>query len=414
MEAYVVGGAVRDALLGRPVQDRDWVVVGATPAEMLARGFRPVGKDFPVFLHPQSGEEYALARTERKSGHGYHGFVCHADPDVTLEQDLARRDLTINAIARRADGSLIDPYGGVADLQAKVFRHVSPAFAEDPLRILRVARFAARFTDFSIAPETLALMRQMVAAGEVDHLVAERVWQEFARGLMEATPSRLIESLRACGALARLLPELERLFGVPQPPAHHPEIDTGTHMLLVIDEAAAAGLPLAARWACLLHDLGKADTPTTVLPHHYGHEARSAEHARAVSTRLRAPVECRELAVMLAREHGILARAAELRPATMVKLLERCDGLRRPARFLLLLEAAACDHRGRGGARRDNWPAAARWRTALEALRAVDAGAIARSCADRAQIPVRVHAARVAAVRRALDEAAGSTIEPPA
>lgn len=402
MKAYVVGGAVRDALLGRPVQDRDWVVVGATPQEMLARGFRPVGKDFPVFLHPDSGEEYALARTERKRGHGYHGFVCHAAPDVTLEEDLARRDLTINAIARREDGSLVDPYGGVADLEARVFRHVSPAFAEDPLRILRVARFSARFTDFSLAPETLALMRAMVAAGEVDHLVAERVWQELARGLMEARPSRMIERLRECGALARILPELDRLFGVPRPARHHPEGDAGTHALQVIDHAADAGLPLAARWACLLHDLGKADTPAAVLPHHYGHELRSAELAQAVSERLRAPADCRDLAVMLAREHGVLARAAELRPETMVKLLERCDGLRRPARFELMLEAAACDHRGRDAGRAGEWPPARRWRRALAALRAVDAGAIARACADKAQIPARVHEARVAAVRAAL------------
>ncbi|WP_068809305.1 multifunctional CCA addition/repair protein [Thauera phenolivorans] len=402
MKAYVVGGAVRDALLGRPVQDRDWVVVGATPQEMLARGFRPVGKDFPVFLHPDSGEEYALARTERKSGHGYHGFVCHAAPDVTLEEDLARRDLTINAIARREDGSLVDPYGGVADLAAKRFRHVSPAFAEDPLRILRVARFSARFTDFSLAPETLALMRAMVAAGEVDHLVAERVWQELARGLMEERPSRMIGCLRECGALARILPELDRLFGVPQPARHHPEGDAGTHVLQVIDHAAQARLPLAGRWACLLHDLGKADTPAATLPHHYGHEQRSAEIAQAVSERLRAPVECRDLAVMLAREHGVLARADELRPETMTKLLERCDGLRRPARFELMLEAAACDHRGRDATAAGEWAPAGRWRRALAALRAVDAGAIARACADKAQIPARVHEARVAAVRAAL------------
>ncbi|NLF52794.1 MAG: multifunctional CCA addition/repair protein [Thauera phenolivorans] len=402
MKAYVVGGAVRDALLGRPVQDRDWVVVGATPQEMLTRGFRPVGKDFPVFLHPDSGEEYALARTERKSGHGYHGFVCHAAPDVTLEEDLARRDLTINAIARREDGSLVDPYGGVADLAARVFRHVSPAFAEDPLRILRVARFSARFTDFRLAPETLALMRAMVAAGEVDHLVAERVWQEFARGLMEERPSRMIACLRECGALARILPELDRLFGVPQPARHHPEGDAGTHVQQVVDHAAGARLPLAARWACLLHDLGKAETPAAILPHHYGHEQRSAELAQAVSERLRAPVECRDLAVMLAREHGVLAHVDELRPETMVKLLERCDGLRRPARFELMLDAAACDHRGRDAAETGEWPPARRWRRALAALRAVDAGAIARACTDKAQIPARVHEARVAAVRAAL------------
>lgn len=405
MQAYVVGGAVRDALLGLPVKDRDWVVVGSTPEEMLARGFRPVGRDFPVFLHPQTSEEYALARTERKSGHGYTGFVCHASPEVTLEEDLLRRDLTINAIARAEDGTLIDPYGGRRDLAARVFRHVSPAFAEDPLRILRVARFAARFTDFSVAPETLALMRQMVAAGEVDHLVAERVWQELARGLMEARPSRMIRVLRDCGALAVILPEVERLFGVPQPEKHHPEIDTGEHVLLVVDHAAATAQPLAVRWACLMHDLGKADTPAHVLPHHHGHEAASARRARAVSERLKAPTECRDLAEMVAREHGILARADELRAETMVRLIERCDGLRRPERFALMLAAAACDQAGRG-ARGDNAPAArplARWHAALAAVRSVDAGTIAQNCKDKSLIPQTLHAARVAAVK-ALDK----------
>lgn len=405
MQAYVVGGAVRDALLGLPVKDRDWVVVGSTPEEMLARGFRPVGRDFPVFLHPQTSEEYALARTERKSGHGYTGFVCHASPEVTLEEDLLRRDLTINAIARAEDGTLIDPYGGRRDLAARLFRHVSPAFAEDPLRILRVARFAARFTDFSVAPETLALMRQMVAAGEVDHLVAERVWQELARGLMEARPSRMIRVLRDCGALAVILPEVDRLFGVPQPAQHHPEIDTGEHVLLVVDHAAATAQPLAVRWACLMHDLGKADTPAHVLPHHHGHEAASARRARAVSERLKAPTECRDLAEMVAREHGILARADELRAETMVRLIERCDGLRRPERFALMLAAAACDQAGRG-ARGDNAPAArplARWHAALAAVRSVDAGTIAQNCKDKSLIPQTLHAARVAAVK-ALDK----------
>ena len=402
MRAYIVGGAVRDALLGLPVKDRDWVVVGSSPEDMLARGFRPVGKDFPVFLHPTSGEEYALARTERKSGNGYTGFICYAAPEVTLEEDLARRDLTINAIARDEDGTLIDPYSGLADLKAKVFRHVSPAFAEDPLRILRVARFAARFTDFHIAPETLALMRHMVALGEVDHLVAERVWQEFARGLMEAHPSRMIRVLRECGALAHILPEVDKLFGVPQPAKHHPEIDTGEHVMMVIDRAAAEHLPLAARWACLLHDLGKADTPADILPHHYGHEAKSAERAREVSERLRAPTDCRDLAVMLAREHGILGQADVLRPETMVKVLERCDALRRPERFLLMLDAAAADYHGRGraaGTSEREWHAAMRWRAAVSAIRAVDAGAIARSCADKSHIPAAVHGARIAAVR---------------
>lgn len=400
MQAYVVGGAVRDALLGLPVKDRDWVVVGSTPEAMLARGFRPVGRDFPVFLHPQTSEEYALARTERKSGHGYTGFVCHASPAVTLEEDLLRRDLTINAIARAEDGTLIDPHGGQRDLAARVFRHVSPAFAEDPLRILRVARFAARFTDFTVAPETLALMRHMVETGEVDHLVPERVWQEFARGLMEARPSRMIRVLRDCGALAVILPELDRLFGVPQPEQYHPEIDTGEHVLQVVDAAAASNQPLPVRWACLLHDLGKADTPAHLLPHHYGHEAASARRARDVSERLKAPTESRDLAEMVAREHGILGQADSLRPETMVKLIERCDGLRRPERFALMLAAAACDRAGRDASEKmATTRPLTRWHAALAAVRSVDAGTIAQACRDKSLIPQTLHAARVAAVK---------------
>jgi len=399
MQCYVVGGAVRDALLGLPVKDRDWVVVGSTPADMLALGFRAVGKDFPVFLHPQTHEEYALARTERKSGQGYTGFVCHAAPEVTLEEDLLRRDLTINAIARDQDGGLIDPYGGLADLDARLFRHVSPSFAEDPLRILRVARFAARFTDFEVAPETLTLMQQMVAAGEVDHLVAERVWQELARGMMEVRPSRMIRVLRDCGALAHLVPELEALFGVPQVARYHPEIDTGEHVMMVIDHAAATRQPLAVRWACLMHDLGKGDTPVAILPHHYGHEPVSARRAHEVSVRLKAPTECRDLAEMVAREHGIFGQAAILRPETMVKVMKRCDALRRPERFVLALDATACDHHGRGGGPHPDWAPRALWLSALQALRSVDAGAIAGACADKAQIPRAVHGARVAAVR---------------
>ncbi|MER2554081.1 MAG: multifunctional CCA addition/repair protein [Thauera sp.] len=404
MQAYVVGGAVRDALLGLPVKDRDWVVVGSTPEEMLARGFRPVGRDFPVFLHPQTGEEYALARTERKSGRGYTGFVCHSSPKVTLEEDLLRRDLTINAIARAEDGTLIDPHGGQRDLAARTFRHVSPAFAEDPLRILRVARFAARFTDFTVAPATLVLMREMVEAGEVDHLVAERVWQEFACGLMETRPSRMIRVLRDCDALAAILPELDRLFGVPQPARHHPEIDTGEHVLQVTDHAAASGQPLAVRWACLLHDLGKADTPVHLLPHHYGHEAASARRAREVSARLKAPTECRDLAEMVAREHGILARADELRPETMVRLIERCDGLRRPERFTLMLAAVACDQAGHGSAgEAAPLRPLTRWHAALAAVRSVDAATIALNCKDKSLIPQALHTARVAAAT-ALDK----------
>lgn len=400
MKTYCVGGAIRDELLGLPVKDRDWVVVGATPEALLAQGYRPVGKDFPVFLHPLTHEEYALARTERKTAPGYAGFVFHTNPAVTLEEDLARRDLTINAMARGEDGVLRDPYGGQADLQARIFRHVSPAFAEDPVRILRMARFAARFADFRVAPETLQLMQAMVAAGEVDALVPERVWQELARGLMEARPSRMIEVLRDCGALARILPELDRLFGVPQPARYHPEIDTGAHLLLVLDDAAATGQPLAVRLACLFHDLGKGLTPAHILPHHYGHEAASETLARDVCDRLKCPADCRDLAVMTAREHGIVHQALQLRPETVVKLIERCDGLRRPARFEAMLAACACDHRGRGGdAARRAYPQEACLLAALSAVRQVDAGAIARSLEDKSRIPAVVHQARVAAVR---------------
>ena len=397
---YVVGGAVRDRLLGLPVQDHDHVVVGATPEEMLAQGFKPVGKDFPVFLHPGSHEEYALARTERKTAPGYKGFNFHAEPDVTLEEDLARRDLTINAIAEAADGTLVDPFGGQADLAARVLRHVGPAFAEDPVRVLRVARFAARFSDFHVAEETLALMRLMADNGEVDHLVPERVWQELSRGLMEARPSRMIEVLRDCGALAKVLPEIDRLFGVPQPAEHHPEVDTGAHVLRVVDRAAARHFPLPVRYAALLHDLGKGITPQTEWPHHYGHEATGAALVETVSERLRAPADCRDLAVLAAREHGVIHDAAVLRPATLVKLLERADALRRPERFGQLLEACECDFRGRPGWEDRPWAAGDILRRALAAVQAVDAGAIAAATDDKAQIPQRIHEARVAAVKR--------------
>jgi tRNA nucleotidyltransferase (CCA-adding enzyme) len=328
MKIYVVGGAVRDGLLGRANADRDYVVVGASPQAMLDKGFRPVGKDFPVFLHPETHEEYALARTERKTGHGYHGFAFHAAPEVTLEEDLARRDLTINAMARAADGTLVDPFHGQRDLTAKILRHVGPAFAEDPVRVLRLARFAARFADFSVAPETLALMRDMVAGGEVDHLVSERVWQELAKGLMEEQPSRMFEVLRQCGALVRLLPEVDALFGVPQRADYHPEVDTGVHTLMVVDESARQGFSLPVRFAALTHDLGKATTPADILPRHHGHEARSVRLASALCARLRIPGECRDLAVMAARYHGDIHRAAELRATTLVTLLERTDALR--------------------------------------------------------------------------------------
>ena len=399
MKTYVVGGAVRDELLNLPVQDRDYVVVGATPEQMLAAGYRPVGKDFPVFLHPQTHAEYALARTERKTAPGYAGFAFHAAPDVTLEEDLARRDLTINAMAKAEDGALIDPYGGTADLAAKVFRHVGPAFVEDPVRILRLARFAARFTDFSVAPETMALMCEMVANGEVDALVAERVWQELARGLMEKRPSRMFAVLRECGALKRLLPELDRLWGVPQRADYHPEVDTGVHVMMVVDVAAERGYELPVRFAALTHDLGKGTTPKDEWPRHIAHEVRSVKLVEAVCERLRVPSDCRDLAVLVARYHGDIHRADELRPDTIVRLFEKTDALRRPQRFEQLLQACTADFNGRLGWEEKAYAAPERLRRALAAVQAVPAGDIAKSCSDPAQIPERIYAARVEAVR---------------
>jgi tRNA nucleotidyltransferase (CCA-adding enzyme) len=410
MKSYVVGGAVRDELLGLPVSDRDHVVVGATPGQMLASGFRPVGKDFPVFLHPETQEEYALARTERKTAPGYHGFVFHTSPDVRLEDDLVRRDLTINAMARADDGSVIDPYGGQRDLAARLFRHVSPAFAEDPVRILRVARFAARFPEFRVAQETNALMRAMVEEGEVDALVPERVWQEIARGLMEQRPSRMLEVLRDCGALARIMPELDALWGVPQPALHHPEVDTGAHMLLVIDHAAERGFELPVRFAALMHDLGKGATPSAAWPSHHGHEGMGLSLVGELCKRLRVPNDCRDLALMTAREHGNVGRALELRPNTIVTLFERCDAFRKPARFAQMLLASECDYRGRGDALHDlrtrAYPQAPHLLHALDAARAVNAGEVAARHADnKAKIPEAIHAARVAAVKVLLHDA---------
>lgn len=402
MQIYTVGGAVRDALLGLPVKDRDYVVVGATPEALLVQGYLPVGRDFPVFLHPRTHEEYALARTERKSGHGYHGFTFHAAPDVTLEADLARRDLTINAIAKAADGTLIDPYGGQADLAARVFRHVGPAFAEDPVRILRLARFAARFPDFTVAPETLALMQQMVVAGEVDHLVPERVWQEIARGLMEQRPSRMLRILRDCGALARLLPEVDALFGIPQRAEYHPEVDTGAHILLVIDQAARFGYALPVRFAALLHDVGKALTPADLLPRHHGHEEAGIPLVEAVCQRLKPPADCRDQALLAVRLHGKLHRVEEMRPGSLVSLIEQTDALRRPQRLEQLLEVAHCDHTGRLGFADQPFPIAEIYRQALAAMKSVDAGAIAKACNDKSRIPERLHEARVQAVRQVL------------
>lgn len=403
MKIYKVGGAVRDALLGLPVKDTDWVVVGATPEALQAKGFRPVGRDFPVFLHPDTQEEYALARTERKTAPGYAGFVFHTSPDVTLEADLLRRDLTINAIAVAEDGSLIDPYGGQRDIAQRVLRHVSPAFAEDPVRILRIARFAARFADFTIAPETLALMRAMVAQGEVDALVAERVWQEIAKGLMETRPSRMFAVLRECGALARILPEVDALYGVPQRAEHHPEIDTGIHVEMVVDMSARLDAPLPVRFAALTHDLGKGTTPADILPRHIGHEQRSVDLLKPLCERLRVPADCRDIAVLAARYHGDIHRAAELRPETFVKVFESCDAFRRPERFQALLLACECDARGRLHHADSPYPQAQRFMRALQAAQGVDAGAIAQSCDNPALIPERIRAARLQAVSTSLE-----------
>ena len=416
MEIFVVGGAVRDALMGLPVSDRDWVVVGSTPEAMAAQGYLPVGKDFPVFLHPKSREEYALARTERKTARGYKGFAVQAAPDVTLEEDLARRDLTINALALPAAlaqapvaqwaGHIVDPYGGQRDLQARVLRHVTEAFAEDPVRILRLARFAARFADFTVADETVQLMRQMVEDGEVDHLVPERVWQELARGLMTTKPSRMFEVLRECGALKVLLPEVNRLWGIPQRPEHHPEVDTGVHLMMVLDQCARLQAPLAVRWAALMHDLGKGTTPADVLPRHIGHEMRSVKLANKVAERLRVPGDCKELAEVVAREHGNIHRSGELNAAAVMRLLTRCDAIRQPERFARVLQACEADARGRLGLEDRDYPQALRLAQALQAALSVSTAEIAATAAREGlqgpHIGKRIEAARVAAVNARL------------
>ncbi len=428
LQIFLVGGAVRDALLGLPVQDRDWVVVGATPQALIDRGFMPVGKDFPVFLHPQTHEEYALARTERKTAPGYHGFAIHAASDVTLEDDLARRDITINAIAaspewigaraqfdtqaadtkpgapsQRLDPLLIDPFQGQQDLADKVFRHVSPAFREDPVRILRVARFAARFADFSVAPETRALMREMVDSGEVDHLVAERVWQELARGLMEATPSRMFDVLRDCGSLKKLLPEVDRLWGVPQRADYHPEVDTGVHLMMVLNMAARLRAPLTVRFACLGHDLGKGNTPPDVLPRHLGHEERSARLLKGLCERLRVPTDCRELADVMAREHSNIHRSTDASAGALVRLLERCDALRKPERFAEVLLACECDARGRLNFQDAPYPQRQRLLDVLAVMQAIDTKTIATDAmaagASGKKVGDLIHQARVTAVQ---------------
>jgi len=404
VQIYLVGGAVRDRLLGLPVVDRDYVVVGAVPDEMVARGYKPVGADFPVFLHPQTKEEYALARTERKSGHGYKGFTVYAAPDVTLEDDLRRRDLTINAMAEDSAGHLIDPFGGATDLRDGVLRHVSPAFGEDPVRILRVARFAARYAKwgFRVAHETNRLMRSMVESGEIDHLVPERVWSELERALGEEKPSRFFIVLRRCGALARLFPEIDALFGVPQPENHHPEVDTGVHAMMVLDTAARLSADTVVRFAALMHDLGKGGTPPEEWPRHIAHESRGAEFVRAFCERFRAPNEHRDLAILAARFHGLAHRAFELRPGTLLELFEGIDSFRKPARLEKFLTVAEADFRGREGFSEKPYPQAALLRALYRAAADVDAAAIAADASgDGPKIAEALRCERLAAISQA-------------
>ena len=427
MQFFSVGGAIRDALLHQPVKDKDWVVVGATPEQMTQLGYQTVGKDFPVFLHPTTREEYALARTERKTAPGYKGFVVHASPEVTLNEDLARRDLTINAMAlpEKHSGLLvqankenkendnaafeqifaahgIDPYGGLKDLQSKTLRHVTPAFREDPVRILRLARFAARFPEFSIAPETQALMQEMVDAGEVAHLVPERVWQELAKGLMTVKPSRMFEVLKSCGALKVLLPEVNALWGVPQRAEYHPEIDTGVHLMMVLDMSAQLNASLPVRVACLLHDLGKGTTPQAEWPRHIGHEQRSAKLLKQVCERLRIPVECKELSDVVAREHGNIHRSHDLNAAALMRLLERCDAIRKPERWSDVLLACECDARGRLGFENTAYAPAERLREVLKAALSVTTADIAEQAQKQGlsgpAVGEKIHEARVRAI----------------
>ena len=409
MKVYEVGGAVRDALLGLPVKERDWVVVGASAEELTAQGYRRVGKDFPVFLHPNTGEEYALARTERKVGRGYTGFEFDTAPNVTLEQDLERRDLTINAIARDAGGALIDPWGGRRDLDARVLRHVSAAFSEDPLRVLRVARFAARFAKlgFTVAPETQQLMREIVTSGEIDALKPERIWQETVKALGEDDPEIYFEVLRACGGLARVFPEIDALFGVPQPERWHPEIDTGVHVMLALKVAARLSRNAAVRFAVLTHDLGKAATPKVLLPAHHGHERRSEQMLAQLCERLPVPNRFRDLARNVARHHGTVHRAAELKPRTVFDVIIDVDGLRQPERFEEFLLACEADGRGRKGLEDREYVQAERFRMALRAARSVDAGRIrAERELDGEALGRALRDARLEAVKAALRDVA--------
>lgn len=403
LEVYLVGGAVRDDLLGRVVKERDWVVVGATSEIMLERGFRQVGKDFPVFLHPNTHEEYALARTERKTSAGYHGFQIFASPDVSLKDDLLRRDLTVNALAKGKDGTVVDHYGGLDDLEKRLLRHVSPAFAEDPVRILRIARFAARYDSygFRVADDTMTLMRGMVESGEVDALVPERVWQEMAKALREERPWVFFEVLRECNALARIFPEIDRLFGVPQTEKHHPEIDTGIHTMMVLQQACRLSERIEVRYAALVHDLGKGTTPADILPRHIGHEERSADLARALGERLRVPSSLRDLGELTARYHTHIHRAAELRPDTVLKVLENCDAFRKPQRFEDLTIACEADSKGRLGFENREYPQAEAFRTWAKIARNVDVRPATQMGLKGPDIKAAIHKLRIAAIRQA-------------
>jgi tRNA nucleotidyltransferase (CCA-adding enzyme) len=401
MRIYLVGGAVRDKLLGLPVKERDWVVVGARPEDLETQGYKPVGRDFPVFLHPKTHDEYALARTERKTAAGYRGFSVHAAPEVTLEEDLRRRDLTINALAQDADGKIIDPYGGRRDIEQRVLRHVSPAFAEDPVRILRAARFAARYRHlgFRVAEETIALMRGMVDAGEADALVPERVWQELAKALREPNPPAFFEVLRACDAQALLFPEIERLYGVPQPPQYHPEIDTGVHTMLVLTQAAKLSPEPIVRFAALTHDLGKGTTPRSQWPSHRGHEKRGVALVDQLCDRLKAPNHFRELARHVARYHLHCHRALELCAATILRVLEALDAFRRPERFEQFLTACEADARGRAGLENREYPQADILRAARAAAASVNAKSLIEAGIEGPAIASALRERRIAAIK---------------
>ena len=397
MKIYKVGGAVRDSLLGLPVKDQDWVVVGATPEQMVEMGYKPVGKDFPVFLHPESKEEYALARTERKTAPGYRGFVFNTDVSVTLEQDLKRRDLTINAMAEEEDGSVIDYFNGQQDLDAGILRHVSDAFVEDPLRVLRVARFASRL-DFEVAGETMTLMRELSGSGELSHLAPERIWSELESALASPSPRRFIEVLRECGALEQLFPEIDSLFGVPQPEKYHPEIDSGVHTLMVLDQACLLSDDAAVRFAALMHDLGKATTPAEYLPGHRGHEERSVKIIEKLCDRFRVPNRYRELARIVARYHLDCHRAREMRADTIVRKLEEMDAFRKPERFRLFLLACKADIRGRLGFEEREYPQADFLERALQEASAIDTGKVDMQGLEGKEIANRIRALRVEAV----------------